>query len=700
MVRIKFETGQEVDFEGTPTQADIDEVASKLGVQKPKEEGFLSRTAKAIISPVATLAARPFQLGAELLGASAEQVNKVNLGGYIAPVPQSGKDVLRDVGRAAETVSLGIGGSGAVTAAKTGLKGLVIQGAKEGAITGLKAGALTGFGQGLQQASEEPPEQAFKTIFSNTALGGALGGVTGGVFGAATPLTVKAVSGLKKFTNLPALESKLSEGYKKILNPTARQIKVDSRFGRDSFSFLAQEAPDLPISVNKDGRIVADDAIEMLKRKYSAEATAYKPIIRNSGKYVDIDQVIANAKRQAGQEFDGSDLLKAEQQIDDEVNSFLRNTPQDVNVTPSGKRFVSLDRADDIKTYSWNRGKGWGTPEAEVWNDTNNLIGHSLKDAIEKELPNAPIKAMNKRLGQYKNAIDMLERRNGNVSGSGGKLSKYLIRSVGTSVGAGLGGDEGGLGGGISGAGAGFVTAEAIAMAIANPNVRLYVVRQLLKNLQKAGRQDLILEAEQILQRESMKYLLPSAGQSSYKAPINTINLPQSAREFNLGLDEVRGAKVGYSQPNALQTAKPIQPPTTAQNINSNISKNPSTINLINQSDFPQTQDAYFGTSKSLEGGSYGKYETKIALPKSAKIIDLNELTPETLNFIKDVDKIMGEKSNYKDVQQALDAFDATWAFKKEVVKIIKKYGLEGATFQGEYILPKEIVAKYKVTKK
>jgi len=538
MVRIKFETGQEVEFEGNPTQADIDEVAAKLGVQKPKGEGFLSKTAKAIVSPVATLAARPFQLGAQLLGATPEQVNKVNLGGYIAPVPQSGKDVLRDVGRAAETVSLGIGGTGVKTAVQTGLKGLVGQAAKEGAVVGLKSGALTGFGQGLQQAVDEPPEQAFKTIFGNTALGGGLGLVSGGVLGAVTPVVSRGISGVKKFTNIADLESKLSEGYKKILNPTARQIKVDSRFGRDSFSFLAKEAPDLPISVNKDGRIVADDAIEMLKRKYTAEATAYKPIIRNSGKYVDIDNVIAQAKRQARQEFDGSDLLKAEQQIDDEVNSFLRNSPQDVNVTPSGRRFVSLDRADDIKTYSWNRGKGWGTPEAEVWNDTNNLIGHSLKDAIEKELPDAPIRAMNKRLGQYKNAIDMLERRNGQVSGSGGKLSKYLIRSVGTSVGAGLGGDNGGLGGGLSGAGAGFVTAEAIAIAIANPNVRLYVVRQLLKNLQKAGRQDLINQAEQILRTESAKYLLPSAGQSSYRTP--TINLPQSAREFNLGLDEVR----------------------------------------------------------------------------------------------------------------------------------------------------------------
>jgi TatD DNase family protein len=47
--------------------------------------------------------------------------------------------------------------------------------------------------------------------------------------------------------------------------------------------------------------------------KYSAEAAAYKPIIRNSGKYIDIDEAIANAKAVAKKEFDGTDLIKAEQ---------------------------------------------------------------------------------------------------------------------------------------------------------------------------------------------------------------------------------------------------------------------------------------------------------------------------------------------------------------------------------------------------
>jgi len=528
-------------------------------VQEPEKPGFLKSLYKSIAEPVVNLIARPGQAVQAALG---KEVSEGKFLGLDINNPQSAKDVVKDVGRAAETVALGIGGGGTIQSVKTGLKGLVGQAAKQEAITGLKAGGLIGFGQGLEQASEEPPEQAFNTIFGSTAIGAGLGLVSGGVLGAATPIVAKGVSGVRKFANVGELETKLANGYKKILNPTARQIKVDSRFGNDSFNFLAKEAPDLPLSVNKDGRVDTTDALEMARQKYTAEATAYKPIIRNSGKFIDIDKAIADAKKVAKKEFDGSDLTRAEQQIDDEVNAFLANSPQDVNVTANGKRFITLARADDIKSYSWNRGRGWGTPEAEVWSDTNNLIGHALKDAIEKELPDVQIKAMNKRLGQWKNAIDMLERRNGNVSGSGGKLSKYLIRSVGTAVGSGLGGQDGSIGGGITGATTGFVTAGAIAALMSNPNIRLSLVRQILKRLNKAGKGDMIKEAEQILQQESSKYLLPGAGQSSYVEKPSVLNLPQSARETNLGLDEVRNMK-SSQMPSASQMSEPKQNPTT-----------------------------------------------------------------------------------------------------------------------------------------
>jgi hypothetical protein len=545
------------------------------------------------------------------------QIQKQNTEGFdagyfgkIKPLGiKGGSEGIKDaIGVGADVGSLIAGGGGGTKAVIQGLKGKVIQGIKEGAKIGSVAGGALSFGDALNEAENSPMDVAYSTVFGTT-----LGGLGGGVFGAATPLVAKGVSAAKSLTKVDVLEKKLSDGFKRIFNPTARQIKADTRFGNDSFEFLAKEMPDLPIEVNSAGRIEADNAIDMARMKYTAEATAYKPIIRNSGKYIDIDDTLASAKRAARAEFDGSDLEKAEQQIDDEVEAYLRKNPGDINVTADGRRYVTLSRADDIKSYSWSRGKGWGTPEAEVWNDTNNLIGHSLKDAIEKQLPDAPIKAMNRRLGQWKNAIDMLERRNGQVSGSGGRLSKLFSKQTGSIVGATIGAatDDSPIGGGLTGAGAGFMTATALASAMANPRVRLYAIRQLLNRLQKAGRGDMIEEAERIVAEQSKRYLLPAKGGSSYVE--KAIELPTSVRETNLGLDEVRNMNQSSrvkNLSNSTESGQKIntanaEPPTTFNNQSNIDGTIPPNVNggKVSRDISLKGEDAY------IQEASIGKYE-------------------------------------------------------------------------------------------
>lgn len=76
-------------------------------VQPEQKNSFVGNLVKA---PLTTLA-RPFQAGAELLGASAEDVNTVSnklSGGLVAPVPQNAADVKKDIGRAGQTVALGL----------------------------------------------------------------------------------------------------------------------------------------------------------------------------------------------------------------------------------------------------------------------------------------------------------------------------------------------------------------------------------------------------------------------------------------------------------------------------------------------------------------------------------------------------------------------------------------------------------------
>jgi len=573
----------------------------ELGFERKKSsEGLASRIFRGITEPVVTLGVRPLQAVKAIMGDTPEQ-QAVTLPYYgKIKTAQTGKDIVKDIGRGVQTASLGLGGAGlsagrtlfgqsvaktvpkilqtpgVVQSVKAGLKGSIKEGVKSFAQTGLTTGTATGFGMGLEEAADKPPEDAFKTIFANTALG-AVSGVAGGtVLGGITPVAAKGLIKIADYTKVPQLTQKISNVYKRTLNPTARQAKIDARFGNDSFNFLAQELPEMPLSVNKDGRVIADDALDMARQKYTAEATAFKPIIRNSGKFISIDDAVAKMKAMAKSELDGSDLKRAEAQIDSEVDSFLSQTdPNDVNVDVRGKRYISLARADDMKSYSWSRGKGWGTPEAELWSDVNNMIGHSLKNSIEGAIDYAPIKEMNRRLGQWKSAIDMLERRNGQVSGTGGKAARYIARSTGILSGGSAGFGDGDITDKLAGAGAGYMTANMLAALFANPKVRLFAIRALLKNLQKAGKMDMIKEAQQILQEQSVKYRLPAAGGSSYmeKPIILPSTMPKGAteREVSLGLNEVKG--MNQSNPKYLDSAAPSAPPSIIPTIVSNIEK-------------------------------------------------------------------------------------------------------------------------------
>lgn len=185
----------------TSSRTGIDYSKYKLPPPAPVEEkdGFFKGLAKAIIRPVATLAARPVQLGQSLElsarkalfpqnvrpGETQETVQNIlprALPGIVAPAPQGGRDVIKDVGRAVETAALGVGGGAAVQAGKTGLKGAALQAAKVGAVQGAKAGALGGAGLSLEEGNLNPLKVGADAAVG-AGTGAALGGILGGGIG-------------------------------------------------------------------------------------------------------------------------------------------------------------------------------------------------------------------------------------------------------------------------------------------------------------------------------------------------------------------------------------------------------------------------------------------------------------------------------------------------------------------------------------
>ena len=192
MAKVTFSNGKIVNFNGNPTQQDIEDVSSKFGISTGNDskqtaspspfssptpspsptpqgggvmntiENGIGNFVKSAISPVATMAARPIQAAAELSGVSDEDVNKATqniAGDLVAPTPKNMGDVEKDVGRGAETVALGL--------------------------DPVAGGALYGAGNSVEQGND--------ILSKQTALQGVLGGVGGKVIDAASPIIGKVL---------------------------------------------------------------------------------------------------------------------------------------------------------------------------------------------------------------------------------------------------------------------------------------------------------------------------------------------------------------------------------------------------------------------------------------------------------------------------------------------------------------------------
>ena len=125
--------------------------------QKAKKLG--GEIIKGVVEPVATLVARPIQLGAELVmkGDNTEAINKFTkekFGDYVAPVPQNASDVVKDIGRAAQTVTL---------SRLPKVSNLV---------DFVGGGALAGAGYAVEEGGLETTG---KDLLTNTAVGAGLG---------------------------------------------------------------------------------------------------------------------------------------------------------------------------------------------------------------------------------------------------------------------------------------------------------------------------------------------------------------------------------------------------------------------------------------------------------------------------------------------------------------------------------------------
>src|SRR6185503_4159476 len=133
---------------------------------------------------------------------------------------------------------------------------------------------------------------------------------------------------------------------------------------------------------------------------------------------------------------------------------------------------IPVAYADNLKDRFWQATKYFGPEEASVSNEVNRNIGRSFKDGIEEVITDVNVKNYNKKLQELIVLRDFLESKNGKVPGTGGKMLRYTLRTVGAITG----------GGGL-GSVAGAITADQVAQAIASPTARTWLIRRQLAKL-------------------------------------------------------------------------------------------------------------------------------------------------------------------------------------------------------------------------
>jgi hypothetical protein len=476
--------------------------------QNKLNEGFGKKLLRGVLEPVATLVTRPFQVAKALTGAETPEEQGVSLP-FLGRIeaPTTGQDIVKDVGRGLETVSLGIGGGGAKTAIQTGMKGLVKRGFVEGLGVGLKSGALMSFGQAIQEAENTPADIAYKTIFGTT-----VGGLTGGLFGSLIPIAGKAINKttgiVKKFSNIESLNDELVNLNKTALRPTNSQLRKWGEKNVDPMKTYTEIFGARLPQVDKNNRFIQEslqDLIGEVDNVYRPSAEAFNTILRNSPEVNSIRRMGDRAIR----EVENSNLTadartKAIEKINTELNALKAEAKQ------AGKLFgddnVPVDLIDNWKDRYFTNTKYFGPEEAGITNTANRSLGFTFKEGIEEVIKDIGVKQYNKQLQQYIVLKDFLEELNGKLAGTGGRMTRLVSRGIGSVIGS----NEG-----ILGSTFGALTGDKLAQLWINPSLSPYrwLISMQLNKLPQSEKAVLVDEANAIIKQ-------------MFEKRMNTLNLP------------------------------------------------------------------------------------------------------------------------------------------------------------------------------
>jgi len=320
--------------------------------------------------------------------------------------------------------------------------------------------------------------------------------------------------------------SALEDRYSSIVRLTRKSKQAEAEWGKNTARLLAEEGG-VDLGVLPDKTLdTYSAAVPKVKEKLDEASKAVKRVIADSGAYGNIDEAerLALKANEANKKL-GSVYEKNRDQIRQEFAAIRENYKNVAIRTAEGEMLLPLSVLDDAKSGAWDRAfSGAPLATSKAAQDTDFAIGKALQQTVEDGIDDANIKAMNKKVGDYAEALDVLRNAHGMVL-PGGRIGKYAAQATGGLIGAITGGPTGGI--------AGYFLADQVADMLANPTTRTGYLRKILEKagVPKNKSKEIVDETLKILkarqaERASRK-LLPAPGGTS-RGIEPPIRLPES----------------------------------------------------------------------------------------------------------------------------------------------------------------------------
>lgn len=249
----------------------------------------------------------------------------------------------------------------------------------------------------------------------------------------------------------------------------------ESKFGKDSTKFLG-ELGISPKDFVSDGKFntlqLADELSGPAIKQFDDTLTEMLKDVQFGKKTIDITKLENAAIKKA----DSTSRI-TEGQRETMISNLKGEFAALRNKYPNG---LVLPELNIQKGNYWTNTRFDATKPFQ--SDVNYIIGSTMKDAIEKSAPDAPVKELNSLLGDYHSAAKFLRSINNRVPKltSGQKLASTFTKAAGTAI--------GGTVGGFPGAISGFLFGKTLSGVLDNATDPLKGA--ILRNLEKKNPQE------------------------------------------------------------------------------------------------------------------------------------------------------------------------------------------------------------------